>query len=167
MTNRRFLSPWISAALLAILVMLCGCLDQQATEKFEKLPKYSERTEGTRSITVYKSADDTIRASVIVNNHPAGFSNRDLTNEIRRLVPNPDTKEWDTPLSPITIDGHTAVATRLVQVSSRTGTRTNNIPDLYATAIAYPEKGILMTITSNGAGVTPEVHQQLVETYRE
>jgi hypothetical protein len=103
---------------------------------------------------------------VIKYSNPPGYGDRDLSSEVSRLIANPDTKKWEAPLRVLQIDGHKSISSKIIQVDPNTGIRTNNVQDLYVTIIAYPERKMLLTIMSNGAGVDAGVHSQIVNKFK-
>jgi hypothetical protein len=155
----------ILCAFLCVTVIL-GCIDSGT--KGPSLNKDSERTDGSREITVYKSTDNKIRATTVKNTNPIGFSTWDLTNEAKHVVPNLDKSQLNQPLPEQKIDGHMAISGgyEIWSVSAKSGIKTKNIPDLYVTVIGYPERNLVLTIFSNGDNANWSTHNAIVNEYK-
>jgi hypothetical protein len=153
----------VICVMISVIVLL-GCIGQNSNTI--KVEKYSERQDGNRSISVYKTPDNRISVAVFKNHHPSDFSSMGLTNEIKRIVSNPRSSDWNKALKSERIDGHLSVSTMIYQVGGESRMRTNNIPDLYATAIAYPEKDIVLLITSNGYSANWTVQNEMVNKFK-
>ena len=148
------------------VILISGCIDLGHKGASLNLNKDSERTDGSRAITVYKSVDNKIRAATIKDTQPTGYSSIDLTNEAKRVVPNLDGSQLNQPLPIEKIDGHNAISARFEQISTISGLKTNNIPDLYVTVIGYPERNLVLTIYSNGDKVDWIIHNAIVDEYK-
>jgi hypothetical protein len=156
-------SLMVICVMIGVIVVL-GCIGQNSNTI--KVEKYSERQDGNRDITIYKTPDNRISVTVFKNHHPADFSNMGLTNEIKRIIPNPTGPDWNIPLTSEKIDGHSAVSTRVYQEGEDSMMRTNNVPDLYATAISYPEKDMVLLITSNGYSANWTIQNEMVNKFK-
>lgn len=151
------------------VIMILGCIEHNSNidrNSNIKVEKYSERQDGNRNIAVYKTSDNRISVAVFKSYYPADFSAAGLTNEIKRVVPNPRGEDWNNPIELQKIDGHSAVSAMIYQVSELSGIRTNNVPDLYATAIVYPEKNMILLITTNGYSANWTIHDEMVNKFK-
>lgn len=145
-----------------------GTDNESKIEKNNSFPmkEDSKRIDGVRDITVYKTLDNKIRVAVIQNTQPADLGAWGLSNEIKRIITSPVESEWTKPLETFTIGDHLAASTRIQEVTSESRMRTNNIPDIYATAISYPGMNTILLITSNGDNLNWTFHNEMVERYR-
>jgi hypothetical protein len=132
-----------------------------------KIDKQSERIEGNRSITVYKSKDNKIWISVIRSYEQSEISARRLTEEIERLeYAAPLEHQWNYSLPTHYIDDHIAASTRLTEVDRKSILPTYRVPDKYVTAIGYPEKNMVLLVISNGDNVTWNVQEEMVNRFK-
>jgi hypothetical protein len=135
------------------------------------LNEYSNRTDGSRDIRVYKTKDGKVRLTVIKNTNPKDFGVKGLTNEIKYLVVNLHENTFEKPLQTYNLDGHTAVSTSMIQAYSEGGAVTG-IPTEYITVIAYPERNMLITFRSNGKGsaqgdgLTQEDYYKIINDFK-
>lgn len=133
---------------------------------YGKNNKYSERTDGSREITVYQSPDKKTKCTVFNNTKPTDFSENGLLKEILWIEPKSNMQKMDGKPSVYKIDGHTAMSVKTMQVDPDSGLRINNRPDRYLTAISYPEKNVILTITCNGDGVTWDIEKEMVNMFK-
>ncbi len=165
--------PKMALSLAASLLLISGCVEQGKNSNNSNLQaningnsinleKYSERTQGSMAITVYKSPNSESQATIYRDTRPADFSENGLKKEIYKVVVNTDSFDMNNPPKTHQIDGHTAISTRLIQVTKENRLPTNNVPDLYVTIIGYPEKNMILSITSNGNDINWDTHDYLV-----
>jgi len=128
------------------------------------LDKYSERMDGSIEITVYRSSDGEIRATVYKNTQPNGYDIFALRNEISRLENNP--VEWTITPEAENITGHLAISVSISEVTNANEIETNVIPDHYYTSISYPNEGYILTILTNGDNMDWDKHMYVVSKYK-
>ncbi len=128
--------------------------------------KYSQRTDGSREITVYKSPDNKTKCTVINNTKPTDLGEDGLLEELLWVESQSNIHEMNGKPSTCEIDGHTAISIKTVQLGSKSGLRTNTRQDHYLTAISYPEKNSILTITCNGDGVTWDTEKEMVNMFK-
>ncbi|MDD1751860.1 MAG: hypothetical protein LUQ38_02070 [Methanotrichaceae archaeon] len=131
-----------------------------------RIEKYSERQDGSRLITIYKSLDDKIWVTVIKSYNQSDINAIGLTKEIKRLVYAPFEHQWDTPQPTHYVDNRTAISTRLIEVDRKSGLPTYRVPDKYITAIGYPEKNMILLVMSNGNNVTWNIQKEMVNRFK-
>ena len=131
-----------------------------------QIDKQSERNEGNRSITVYKSLDDKIWVSVIRSYEQPDMNATGLIKEIESFAHAPLENRWDDPIPTHSIDNHTAVSTQLIEVDRESNFPTYSIPDKYITAIGYPEKNMILLVMSNGENVTWDTQGEMVNRFK-
>jgi hypothetical protein len=128
--------------------------------------KYSQRKDGSREITVYQSLDNKTKCAVFNDTQPTDFSENGLLKELLWVEPDSNMLKIDGKPSIYKIDGHTAMSMKTIQVDPSSGLRTNNRPDHYLTAISYPEKNVILTITCNGDGVNWDTETEMVTMFK-
>jgi len=162
---------------LIISVLMSGCV-----QKGVNMEKLSERTDGSRQITVYDNpAKKYIHVTVVENTGVTDFGAEGLQKEITWLITNPGRFDWPAVQK---IDGHTALSVVVGEFSSESfdkpvsslannpnlGLKSTNTPDWYITAISYPEKDTILTILTNGEAysnnVTWEIHNEMVNKFK-
>lgn len=154
----------IIVILLLCVILILGCIGQKNTVTGINMEKYSERTDGSREITIYQSPDKKIIGAVFKNSQPTDFGKDGLLKELLWVETN--TLKMDGEPSVYQIDGHMAMSIKTIQVDENYGLPTNNRPDHYLTAISYPEKNLILTITCNGDGVTWDTENEMVNEFK-
>ena len=162
---------------LIISVLMSGCV-----QKGVNMEKLSERTDGSRQITVYDNpAKKYIHVTVVENTGVTDFGAEGLQKEITWLIPNPGRFDWP-PIQ--SIGGENALSVRVGTFSTESfdrpesplannpnlGLKSTNTPDWYITAIAYPEKSAILTILTNGDAysnnITWDIHNEMVNNFQ-
>jgi hypothetical protein len=131
-----------------------------------QINKQSERNEGNRSITVYKSLDDKIWISVVKSHGQSDVSEMGLIKEIENFANGPLENQWADPIPTHSIDNHIAVSTQLIEVGRKSNSPTYSVPDKYITAIGYPEKNLILLVMSNGENVTWDIQGDMVNRFK-
>lgn len=139
-------------------------MDQGDTKVKEtvKLDKTMERVSGPRTITVYSSPDNKVKATVYNRLGVTSFDEPALTTEISKIAE--EDIHWGKEKPKVyDLHGHSALTTMIYETSAKSNLKTNCMSDRYFTVIACPETNSLLTITSNGDNVTWDLHEEIVE----
>lgn len=165
------MKPELAICFMISILLISGCLEQGSNNKSMNehavnVEKYSETTQGGMTVTVYKSPDSKTWATVFKDMQPTDFSEKGLIQEIYKVIVNSEGVDLTNPPKSYMIDGHTAISTKIVQVTKEDKLPTNNVPDLYVTIISYPEKNTILSITSNGNNMGWDAQEYLVNKFK-
>jgi hypothetical protein len=127
---------------------------------------YSRRIDGSRKIAVYRSPDNKTRCTVINNTQPTDFGKDGLLEELLWAKSEYSTHKMDGSPSILEIDGHTAMSVKTMQTNPKSELRINNRPNLYLTAICYPEKNAILTIACIGDAVTWDIEKKMANMFK-